>query len=214
MALLPHKYLLPDLSSCPSLNQEKRSTLHHHSRKPTTWFHQNTGNLKLFSFRFSVYPLKKKKKKADTALFKRCKWDVSNDFKSFLMQTHAELGDLSSLTLFCKQFQWTDASGKNNSLKKFPKSLMYITENRHWSFSYKNLANNLLLLFFRSSSFHKCSVLQKAVVHMQIHPWVTSKYFWLSSHFVYLFLLMQPQRVTPGGTGALRIVETMQKINA
>lgn len=63
MALLPHKYLLPDLNSCPSLNQEKRSTLHHHSRKPTTWFHQNIGNLKLFSFRFSVYPLKKKRKK-------------------------------------------------------------------------------------------------------------------------------------------------------
>lgn len=88
---------------------------------------------------------------------------------------------------------------------------MYITENRHWSLSYKNLASDFLLLFFRSFIFHNRSVLQKTVMHIQFYSWVTSKHFWLSSLFVYLFLLMQAQYVAPERTGALQRVETTEK---
>jgi len=39
MALLSHKHFFLDLNSCLILNQDEKSTFHHHSRKPTTWFH-------------------------------------------------------------------------------------------------------------------------------------------------------------------------------
>lgn len=72
----------------------------------------NTVSLKYFLlviFKYfisvSVFILKKNTQETETALFKLCKWDVSDNFKSFLMHAHAELRDLSSLTLFCKQFQ-------------------------------------------------------------------------------------------------------------
>lgn len=214
MASLSHKHFFFRLKFLPYL--ESRWKVHFSPPLKKT---NNMVSLKYFLLiilkyfiSVSMFILKKNTQETETALFKLYKWGVSDNFKSFLMQAHAELRDLSSLTLFCKQFQWTDASGKNNSLKKFPKPLMYITENRHWSLSYKNLASDDLLLFFRSFSFHNRAVLQKAVVHIQFYPRVTSKHFWLSSLFVYLFSLMQPQCAAPEGTGALEIVETIRKI--
>lgn len=82
---------------------------------------------------------------------------------------------------------------------------MYISENM----DHLVIETWQAVLPFFSEASHNCFILQK--VHMQFYPWVTFKDFWLSSCFVYLFAVLQPQCVTLEGTGALEIVETTQQ---
>lgn len=153
MALL---FLFLDLNSCPLLNQNEKFIF-----SPFFFFKKTNNMVSLKYFRMiilkhfilvSVFILKRTPKKQKVHYLNYevgCFWQFQNS-------SNASTCWAERFVQFDPVLQTiavTDASGKNNSLKKFPKPLMYITENRHWSLSYKNLASNLLLLFFRSFKF-------------------------------------------------------------
>lgn len=160
MALL---FRFLDLNSCPLLNQNKKFIF-----SPSLKKTNNIVSLKYFwmiilkhFILVSVFILKRTPKKQKLHYLNYevgCFWQFQNSSNAGTCWAERFV----QFDPVLQTIAVTDASGKNNSLKKFPKPLMYITENRHWSLSYKNLASDLLLLFFRSFSFHNCSVCTKS----------------------------------------------------